>query len=248
MRLIPILVSLAFLLLVSCKKEKEEEVPQPKAERPSLPLTNVAGTKATLQATYFSTLQDSGALGIITHFAGYGKALLHNLSDNQIATIRVKAELVPLFYKGNHFSNNPGSSQGIDFGSEIIWEIDGTGNVPDFTKVLQDAVPEIGDINVGDSINRSEDLALIIDQSHPLTNMRGSIDSVNYQLIGPKSSLRINTLWGDTVRLNPTQLQQLGKGQMYIQAEAYRQQMESFSGYTVAFVNKGVLLREVWLY
>ena len=220
----------------------------PDPNEPPIKITMLPGCNASLQATYLSHVVDSGLIGNITFTQGWGKAIFHNASYQLQNPSSVSAEGITLKYNKGAYSNNPGSGPGIDFGSQIIWQVKGRQDIPDFNYTVNFKVPEIGNLNVGDSLNSGNDLALIIDSSNPFTSL-GPLDSITYLLVGKKASFKIALGKLDTAHFASADLKKLGIGWAHIQAEAFRAEVRTFeASYKVGFVNKGVINRKVWVY
>lgn len=238
---------LACLLFGACKEEKKPEPDFSPPSAPGIKITTIRGTQATLQSVYFSTIQDSGFIGKITYIQGWGKALVKSTNGATLKPPLVATEGIKLTQKLGVFSNSPAGTQGIDFGNDVIWEVTQTNLNPQINEVLPYKVPEIGDLNVKDTLGLDQPLNLIIDSSNPFTNL-GSVDSIFYSIRGRNGSIskKMGTL--DSALFSIEELTSLGIGGAYIQAEAYRYEIKNYNGYKVAFINKGVLNKLVWLF
>lgn len=245
-RLIACIISL--ILLWSCKKDEGDTPPTlPDPNAPGIKLTTIKGTNSTLQATYFSTIVDSGFIGKITYIQGWAHAYFRSSNGATLKPAMVSAEGTRLTEKLGKYASSPGNTQGIDYGSAVIWQVQQTPLSPAINETLPYKVPEIGDVNLKDSLKATTPCKLIIDNTNPFTNL-GSLDSISYLIRGKRGSLlkKMNTL--DTAVFTVDELRQLGTGKAYIQAEAYRYEIKNYNGYKVAYINKGVLNKVVWIY
>lgn len=237
------------LVFTSCGDDDEppqDQLPDPKA--PEIPFRISQSADATFQATYYSTRVDSGIIGRITFFQGIGFAAFLTENGSLTSPKKIKLEGTELGVSKGIYTNAPGKSQqGIDFGSSVLWEVEGRGNIPDFDEEIMSPVPEIGNINIRDSVNSNKPLKLVIDTESPYTSL-GQPDSVNYLLVGKRKSLARKTASLDTVSFTPEEVYSLGLGNAYIQAEAFRYQTRDYSGYEVRFINKGVFNKKVWIH
>ena len=137
---------------------------------------------------------------------------------------------------------------GIDFGSTISWNVTGKGDIPDFSMNVDKKVPEIGDLNVQDSINTTDSLWLKIDTDNPFTFIT-QVDSVRLSVIGKLGNFSYSgTSTNDSVLIIPAVLKTLGLGKAYLKAEVVSYHKKSYQGYPVAFVNKGMFYKPVWLH
>ncbi len=240
-----LLLFLCFLL--SCKKETPvvEYLPEPKM--PAIPFYHFENSDATLQATHYCTLVDSGVVGTLTYIQGIAMADLRTITGQPTSPKSIVAEGASLKASKGIFATDPGNSQGLDFGSIVEWSVTGRNTIPDFTEQIQDRVPEIGDVNVEDSISTNEVLKLIIDFQNPYTRI-GTPDSINYRIVGKKSVLQKKGTTADTAVFEVSDLQLLGSGKAYLQVEAFRWHEREYSGYEVTFVNKGVFTKAIWVY
>ncbi len=243
-----ILLLLLIALFTGCKKPDGDPGPSlPDPSAPSIKLTTIGGTNSTLQATYLSTIVDSGFIGRITYIQGLGHAYLKSSNGAVIKPDWVATEGVQLREKQGKYSSSPGATQGIDFGSSVIWQVSKTILNPEINEVLPYKVPEIGDVNVKDSLRSSSTFKMIIDLDNPFTSL-GKLDSISYLIRGKENSLIKKTDKLDSVDFSVAELKSLGKGKAYIQVEAYRFEIKTYSGFKVAFINKGVLNKPVWIY
>ncbi len=235
-------------MAVACRKPDdgpEPVIPDPTA--PPISLTTIPGTNSTLQATYLSTIADSGFIGKITYIQGWGHAQFKSSNGAVIKPAWVATEGTQLIERFGKYVSSPGNTQGIDFGSSIIWDVSETNLSPEIKEVLAYKVPEIGDVNVKDSLNSFFPFEMEIDLANPFTNL-GPVDSVFYLIRGKQNSLLKKLGQVDAVMLSPAELQSLGKGKAYIQIEVYRYEIKTYSGFRVAYVNKGVLNKPIWVY
>ncbi len=241
-------VVLLVIALSGCKEP--DDGPEPTiadVAAPSIKLTTIAGTNSTLQATYFSTIVDSGFIGKITYIQGWGHAHFKSSNGAIIKPQWVATEGTQLNQKLGKYSSSPGNTQGIDFGSSVIWDVSETVLNPAIKEVLPYKVPEIGDVNVKDSLKSSAPFDMMIDLNNPFTNL-GQLDSISYLIRGKETSLikKMNVL--APAAFTVAELKSLGKGKAYIQVEVYRYEIKTYSGFKVAFINKGVLNKPIWVY
>ena len=98
-----------------------------------------------------------------------------------------------------------------------------------------------------DSLSSQVAFNMIIDLNNPFTNL-GQLDSISYLIRGKSGSLikKMGTL--DSAGFSVEELKSLGKGKAYIQVEVYRFEIKTYSGFKVAYVNKGVLNKPIWVY
>ena len=244
-----IIILICGLLAVAACREPDDGPPPPVVDpaAPSIKLTTIAGTNSTLQATYFSTIVDSGFIGKITYIQGWGHAYFKSSNGAIIKPQWVATEGTQLNEKLGKYSSSPGNTQGIDFGSSVIWDVSETVLNPAIKEVLPYKVPEIGDVNVKDSLSSQVAFNMIIDLNNPFTNL-GQLDSISYLIRGKSGSLikKMGTL--DSAGFSVEELKSLGKGKAYIQVEVYRFEIKTYSGFKVAYVNKGVLNKPIWVY
>jgi len=239
---------LAVLLFLSCKKE-EKGTPLLLADPaiPALEFTNVPGVEATLEAAYVSSIKRE-PLGSYTFFEGIARAEFNNNLGQPASAKEVICEGYVLERDLNIYRSATPHDYGLDFGSSVSWEVTGQGSVPAFDEEIQHKVPEIGDINIGDSLNSRDTVWLKIDLDSPFTIL-GTVDSVQFSITGNASSYNFAVLSpADSVAISPKQLQGCGSGKCYIKAEAIHITKKSYQGYTVAFINKGMFYKPVWLY
>ncbi|WP_417599657.1 hypothetical protein [Owenweeksia hongkongensis] len=239
----------AFALIVcSCKEEKPAPPPIPDPDAPSLDLTIIKSADAALQAAYVSTISKENIVGSYTSFQGVAHARFFDSQGNKTIVKKVICEGYTLEEKGGLYKSNIENEQGIDFGSSTSWQVTGQFNVPTFNKDVASKVPEIGDINIRDSINSKDSVWLKINLQSAFTSL-GNVDSINFSLAGKLNDLRYNSAsTNDSVMLSPNQLKSLGTGKVYVKVEAYRIEVESMQGYNVAFINKGMFYKSLWLY
>lgn len=248
MALLRIFLLLLGLGLLSCGKDDPTPTPPaPQAKAPPLPFFQYESVRATLQATYRSKRVDSGMIGRITVFQGLGHAVFRDASGNLMAPSKIRLEGRQLSASQGIYRFLPqGSASGLDFGSEAEWEVTGQGNLPDFSESIAGGVPEIGRLNLEDTLYLDSIPILGIDLSSPYTRL-GAIDSVIYRVAGPRNNLIFKTDDLNPVSLSLAQLQSLGRGQAYLQAEAFRLQDENYAGYPVRFVVKAVFDTGIWI-
>ncbi len=240
-------IFLFFSILLSCKKEGENPLNlPPDPEKPSIPFREIKTADATLQATYISSIYDSGFIGNITYIQGIAFAQFKSKTGQAAVPKSVKAEAQALELENGIFQSTPVISQGLDFGSITEWEVIGQGDIPDFTENWNAKVPEIGDVNLKDTIEVSEDLWLGIDFDNGFTSL-GAVDSIGYLIVGNSGELRQASASTDSLLFPSEDLKALGKGRAWIQVEAFRMEPRDFSGYKVLLVNKGVLTKAVWV-
>ncbi len=239
----------AFALFVcGCKDEKPLAPPLPDPETPSLEFTVIKSADATLQAAYISTISMENMVGTYTTFQGVAYAKFFDSQGNKIRPKTVICEGYSLEEEGGMYKNKLENEQGIDFGSTTSWQVDGQFSIPSFTKEVASKVPEIGDINIKDSLNSRDSIWLKINKKSAFTFL-GKVDSVNFTLSGKLSEMRYNLASvDDSLALVPAQLRALGNGKVFVKVEAYRIEVESKQGYKVAFVNKGMFYKSLWLY
>lgn len=238
------------LLLFACEKEPATTATIPnEVEQPGIPLTEYLNTNATLQATYHSSIADSNLLGKVTVFKGYGKAVFRNGNHQIKLPRRVAVEGTVLTSEKGYYTNYPGKSTGIDFGSSVNWEITGRGSeIPSFNNEVMYKVPEIGDVSVEDSIQLENELVMNIAMKSPFTDLGSGIDSVKYAIYGPNGVIRHKMPGLDAVLFTTSEINSLGSGSGYIEVEAYSVEVKDYNGYRVAFINKGVFHKKVALH
>ena len=245
------LIHFAFVLLLiaSCKDEKPDPLPVlPDPEAPEVNIPHIAGSRAVLQASYIGTLKQEPQIGSYTFYEGVAHARFQNDQLNPASVKQVICEGHLLEREMDIYYGSTNNAYGIDFGSTVIWEVKGSSDIPDFTYEVDYKVPEIGDLNVRDSINTLDSLWLRIDTQNPFTIL-GKVDSVNFSVIGKQAVVNLSVIDPkDSVVISPGQLTQCGKGMAYLKAEAIYIQKKSYQGYPVAFVNKGMFYKPVWLY
>lgn len=235
------------LAFSSCKEDEKPAPEPPPVQAPSIHLSKIPGVQSTMQATYYSQRVDSGFIGFITYIQGWATSYYKSTNGATLIPQKVESEGVSLKANKGIFSYNPGNTQGIDYGSAVIWEVSATLHNPYILEEIQQKVPEIGDLNVMDSIPLHENLEVAIDMDNPFTAL-GSIDSVNY-LIKSNYGRVIKREGGNTpVIFTPTDLMQIRKGEAYIQVEAFSIIYKTYGSYKVAYVNKGVFNKQVWFY
>ena len=236
------------LLLYSCKDDKPHSPVIPDPEIPRVEFTPISTADATLQATYISTIAEVSQVGSITTFEGVAHAKFFDLSGSIAIPKSVVCEGYVLEEKAGSYKSHTESEQGIDFGSTTSWQITGRADIPSFNKEVASKVPEIGDINIRDSINSRDSVWIMINLKSAFTFL-GSIDSVNYSLTGRLNELHYNVASAnDSIGVSPEELKTLGTGKVYIRVEAYRIEVENQQGYNVAFINKGMFYKSLWLH
>lgn len=238
---------LLVLLAISCKDNPAPTAPIPDPKKPEIEFTRVKSANATLQATYFSTIEDSGLIGKITYIQGLAYAEFRNPAGQNANPKKIVVEGTTLTREGLYYKSDPGTTQGIDFGSSVSWHITGNDPVPDIDEDIMHKVPEIGNVSFKDSLDASKDLNLSIDINNPFTNL-GSIDSVKFRIVGKKTTLSAASNSVDSIYFSSDKLIELGMGKAYIYAEAFYLEKKSYNGYNVAFINKGVLIKPIWIY
>lgn len=238
------------LLLFACEKDNTKMIStKSEINEPEIPVSEFKDADATLQATYYSCLRDSNLIGTITDFKGYGKAVFRNQSRQLDHPRRVRVEGTNLADDNGRFTNYPGKTPGIDFGSKVKWEITGLGSrIPTFHDDVMYKVPEIGDVNVKDSIFLEKELVMHIDDENPFTNLGNRIDSLKFTIYGPNTVISKKMPGNDAVLFKTSEVNGLGEGTGYIQVEAYSVDFKDYDGYRVAFVNKGVFHKKVTLH
>lgn len=242
------LICVLALWICSCKDEKPAPPPIPDPEAPSLDFTLIKSADATLQATYISTISTENIVGTYTSFQGVAHCQFFNKKGDKTLAKDVICEGYTLEEKAGLYKSNIENEQGIDFGSSTSWQVTGQLDVPTFNKEVASKVPEIGDINIRDSIDSRDSVWLKINLQSAFTSL-GNIDSVNFSLAGKTHELHYNLATAnDSVALSPKQLKSLGTGKVYVKVEAYRIEVESQQGYKVAFINKGMFYKPLWLF
>jgi|SRR5690606_805743 len=243
-----LLLGVFAFLIGACKDEKPSPPPIPDPEAPELEFTYIKTADATLQAAYISTISIEHQVGTYTSFTGVARAKFYDLNGIKALPKSAICEGYTLEENGSWLESHTENEQGIDFGSTTSWQVEGRGDVPTFTKEVLSKVPEIGDINIRDSINSRDSTWIKINLESAFTFI-GNVDSVNYTLSGKLSELRYNLASAnDSIGLSSAQLKSLGTGKIYIKVEAYRLETESLQGYKVAYVNKGMFYKPLWLH
>lgn len=246
MKNLVLLLTLCFVI-TSCKDEKPEII-VPDPEAPTLDFTFIKTADATLQATYIGTINKEHLVGTYTTFEGIAHAKFLNSAGAKVSPGSIICEGYTLQETDGLLQTKSENEQGIDFGSTTSWQVSGKGDIPGFTKEVLHKVPEIGDINIQDSINIKDSVWIKINHASAFTNL-GNIDSVNYRLVGKLGELQYNlSTPKDSVGISSAQLNSLGSGKIYIQVEVYRLEIENQQGYKVAYVNKGMFYKSVWLF
>lgn len=241
-------ILLAAIIFISCKNEKPNLPPIPDPNEPTISLEKVSGAKAVLQATYVSTLKQESQLGTYTFFEGIAHAKFHNTNAQAASVREVVCEGHILDRDKDIYQSSSSNTFGIDFGSATSWAVNGKGDVPSFSNEVAHKVPEIGDLNVKDSLNIKDSVWLKIDIASPFTNI-GSADSIRISIIGKSAEFHYAfTSVNDSALITPDFLKRCGQGKAYLQAEAIHYKQKSYQGYPVAFVNKGMFYKPVWLY
>lgn len=247
MRKTAVLICIFVLLVCSCKDEKPSPtLPDPAA--PTIEFTRIKTADATLQASYISTTLKEHQIGTYTTFQGIAQAQFFDSYGKIAHPKSIICEGYILEEGDGVYSSQVEDPQGIDFGSTTNWQITGNGDIPSFNKEVANKVPEIGDINIRDSINSRDSAWLKINLQSAFTFL-GNIDSVNFVISGKQHQLRYNiSSPNDSIGLSPKDLKSIGAGKIYVKVEAYRIEVEKQQGYTVAYINKGMFYKSLWLY
>ena len=247
MRKMAVLLCVFVLLVCSCKEEKPSP-PLPDPAAPTIEFTRIKTADATLQASYISTTIKEHQVGTYTTFQGVAHARFYDSYGRVSLPKSIVCEGYTLIENNGMYSSNIEDPQGIDFGSTTNWQITGNSDIPSFNKEVSNKVPEIGDINIRDSINSRDSSWLKINLQSAFTFL-GNIDSVNFVISGKQSQLHYNiSSPNDSIGLSPKDLKSLGTGKVYVKVEAYRIEVEKQQGYNVAFINKGMFYKSLWLY
>lgn len=237
------------IILLSCKKESNAPIPMPSApDAPKVKFTMVMDASATLQAAYIGTIKSENQIGTYTFYQGVAHAKFLNASNDPTTVRQISCE-GHLMERDKDIYHTAGSEDyGVDFGSSVQWEITGKNDVPNFNYIMPYKVPEIGNVNIHDSINSRDSLWLKIDTESPFTII-GDFDTLKISIRGSQKEMSylLNTA-NDSVGLSPSQLASFGKGNAYVFAEAILIHKKSHQGYPVAYVNKGLFYKRVWIY
>ena len=236
-------------LLLSCKKEDEPNIPKPSdPQAPSIEFTIVNDASATLQAAYVGSLKHENQIGTYTFYQGVADAKFLNSAQSPATVSQIYCE-GHLMERDKDVYHTAGTEEyGVDFGSSVQWEVAGKGDVPSFNYAVPFKVPEIGNLNIRDSINSRDSLWLKIDTESPFTIIN-DFDTLKISIRGNQKEMTylLHTL-NDSVAFSPSQLVDLGKGPAYVYAEAILIHKKSHQGYPVAYVNKGLFYKSVWIY
>lgn len=238
----------AMLVLKSCKDDEKPKAPIAEVPAPGIRFSKVPGVNANMQACYYSELVDSGFIGYITYIKGWAHAQLKTTNGATLVPDTVETEGVALRASKGLFQFNPGDTHGIDYGSAVIWEVSKTLHNPYILENINSKVPEIGDLDVNDTLFLSESLNLSIDLNNPVTSLGSQTDSTVFFIKSNAGTILKRLPGNATVEISPTELMMLGTGEAYIQAESFRVIIKNYNGYKVAFINKGVFNKKVWFF
>jgi hypothetical protein len=222
---------------------KKTDTPSTPSTAPTAP--HPADGFGALAAVKTKVSQNVPGYGTIDIDLGVGVAAFGSSSANFFAGTYVDAGAITCNTKaldkqtGNAYlssmstSGFSGSSLGIDFGSNINWNVAGSADVPAISKTLTNAFPTFPEITSASTITKSSGYTLT-------NNSISGADSILYVIASGSASVK-KTLVGSATSCTFTasELSALSNSDnALIQVNAYNIQSDIFSGKKYYFVNQ----------
>lgn len=231
----------------ACKKEDDN----PPATTPADPVptpTDADGVCVSIKSSSVITIP---GFGDQTTFLGLASAFFpvsgNTSSFNDAGTVSVNTIGLTKQSNNSYMFQPSQTNASIDFDSSNDWSIGGSGNVPAFNYSNSTAIPKIGNLTAGSTVNIGSDLTLGVDLTNSATALNNP-DSIYFGVYGTSGSVIVSKPGNITsYTFTAAEMSGVGTGSGFVQIAAMKFNPQTLSGKKIYFINEGVFTKQVTL-